>query len=477
MIQQVVLPDRYEGLVREANAGELSSIVVPVRAALERIDRMVARMEVRGRGAFVVLEGTSGIGKSTFLHTLKFFKEGVATVSVPGGASIRTWLEGHQPNQEAHLEILVLEEREAARSFTDRELEEWLHAVNGFIRSERGRRALVVWPANTDELRDRLVALAEKIGAESLLGTSAKRTWAFEGPAKDQYVEIGRRTLAGLNQSASFSDLGLTLERVEAIAGASKTVGGFLTRLQDEIATQEEEVSKLVDKEQCRLWIVAAAGNDPVADVAGLTRGTLAEIDTERLLSATGANIVHELRKQPQKLGLLGSVLNARILHLPVLTAAALVRAYADEPLRAKLRSVGFAVTPKDEAKALERLRASEIGVIFSAGTQGTLPRGPKLGSSSVESFAKLADIASTNDASLNSALGRGLVAAGMIKSFEVEQDFGSGMTRRTDILAQTDSGPVRIELMWRRQTSRAEIANYTLTKLANYGKAVGYLD
>jgi hypothetical protein len=30
--------------------------------------------------------------------------------------------------------------------------------------------------------------------------------------------------------------------------------------------------------------------------------------------------------------------------------------------------------------------------------------------------------------------------------------------------------------MMWRKQTGRAEIANYTLTKLNNYGKAIGLL-
>lgn len=30
---------------------------------------------------------------------------------------------------------------------------------------------------------------------------------------------------------------------------------------------------------------------------------------------------------------------------------------------------------------------------------------------------------------------------------------------------------------MWRARTSRAEIANYVLTKLYNYGRAIGFLN
>ncbi len=35
---------------------------------------------------------------------------------------------------------------------------------------------------------------------------------------------------------------------------------------------------------------------------------------------------------------------------------------------------------------------------------------------------------------------------------------------------------PVRLEVMWRTDTTRSEIANYVLTKLFNYGHAIGFL-
>jgi hypothetical protein len=68
------------------------------------------------------------------------------------------------------------------------------------------------------------------------------------------------------------------------------------------------------------------------------------------------------------------------------------------------------------------------------------------------------------------------MVAARLIDSFQIEQDFGAGLKRRTDILAKSKNGQIRLEVMWRKTTSRAEIANYTLTKVANYGRAIGFL-
>jgi lipid A disaccharide synthetase len=49
-------------------------------------------------------------------------------------------------------------------------------------------------------------------------------------------------------------------------------------------------------------------------------------------------------------------------------------------------------------------------------------------------------------------------------------------MTRYTDILADSPIGTIRIEVMWRKRTSRAEIANYVLTKVWQYGQSLGVI-
>ncbi len=473
-IENVIVPDRYETLARRAN-DKLPSIVVPVPESLAVVDDIFGRMRRTGRGAFLILRGASGAGKSTFLHTVNLYKTGVRTLSVPGGSSIRSFLESHKPSTEM-LEILVLEEREAAISFTDSELEDWLHSINGFIRSPKGEKCLVAWPCNTDALRDRIVSLANSIGGEALLGP--KLPWLnFSGPAKESFLTIAERTLSVLNQSATLSDLGLTAEQVNTAAESANTIGGFLAALDSQIADSQLEVSKLLDREQCRLWIIVAAGNDPGPDVAGLTRGRFAAIDTERLMTSTGANVVADLKKQPEKIGILGTVLDAKILHLPVLAASAIARAYADEPLKRRMREVGLSLKPDSKEDAKSRLLQTEMASVFASGTQGTLNRGPKLGSKSVETFEKLAEIASTNDSYLNRTIGSALEDAGLILSFETEKVFGDKLKRKTDILAQSTEGPVRIEVMWRKSTGRANIADYTLTKVANYGRAIGFLD
>ena len=466
------VPDRFESLSRRTNPAEIDTIVVPVESALEEVDRRFSQMKGSSRGCLVVLRGESGAGKSTFLHTMGRFRKGVKTTSIPAKTDIRAYF--GDAIAQAPLEVFVLEEREAAVNFTDQELEEWLHAINGFIRTERGEHALVVWPCNTDELTNRIVALAERVGGEALLGTGNK-ILRFKGPSKSQFRQIAENTIAVLNQGATFSDLGLSDKQTEELVEKSNTIGGFLASLRDEIQKQERYVEKLLEEEKARLWIIVIAGSEPNQEVAALTRGQYSAVDIERLLTSTEANIVQELKSKPEQLGILATTLDAKILHLPVLSALALVRAFSGTPLKERMKAANLKLTPDKKSDAIARLKSTELARIFTAQSQGTLTTGKKLGSLSVEAFSKLAELASTNDRQLNVALAEGFRAAGLISEFSSEQDFGTGLSRRTDIVAEALDGTIRIEIMWRRRTGRADIANYVLTKLSNYGRALSY--
>jgi len=472
--QPISIPDRFEGLRRKAQQ-ELSSIIVPVEQSLEEIDRLYGEMAASGRGAFLVLRGSSGAGKSTFLHTVGMFRDGVETISIPSGVAVRDFLRSNV-KQASKLQIFVLEEREAALSFSDQELETILHSVNGFIRSDEGANSLVVWPCNTDPLLERVISLARAIGAESLLG-SGNPAFMFSGPDKAHFMRIAETTIAVLNQGATFSDLGIGPDEITDLITTSDTIGRFLVRIRDSIIRNEKFVRSLVQKEQCKLWIIVAAGTDPGQEVAALTRGRFAAVDIERLLSATEANIVHELKSYPEKLGVLGTVLDAKVFHMPVLTALALIRSFASDGLKTRMKNAGLSLTPADKGQAIERLYQTELAQVMSAGSQGTMASVKKIGSNTIEAFEKLAGIASTNDFALNHALATAMVHAGLIGSASLEQDFGKGLSRRTDILCEAPNGEkIRIEVMWRARTSRAEIANYVLTKLFNYGKAIEFL-
>jgi energy-coupling factor transporter ATP-binding protein EcfA2 len=469
---QIFVPDRFDMLQRRA-AAQLDHIVVPVDVALKHIKHVSTDMNAAGRGAFLLFRGDSGSGKSTFLNTLGMFLEGVEVLSISRDQPIEGVLSDAHPTA-AKLRVLIIEGRDALREVQAYELESAIHDINAFIRTSDGERTVVVWPVNADDLEDALVETAKRVGGDSLLGV-AEPSFRFSGPPVNQFIDIARRTIGTLNQGATLADLGVSDERAQELAASSATIGHFLGLLRKDLLLNQTHVQELLEQERCRLWIVVAAGNDPEGDIAGLTRGTSSTADVERLIGATNANIVEELKGYPDKLGILGAVLDAKILHLPLVTASALARDFADQKLTDAMIAKGLSVVKANDA--LVRLAQSDIARAFSAIPMGPRTRGPKPGPNSVEAFRKLSEIASKADQLLNAAVGRALMAAGYITNFETEKDLRGTLTRYTDVVCASPSlGIVRLEVMWRASSARADIANYALTKLYNYGRAIGLL-
>ena len=264
------VPDRFDMLQRYVPK-QLNSIVVPVEHGLKYIRELHVDLKAAGRGGFLILRGDSGCGKSTFVSTLDLFLGGVELLTIPREKSISEqirWL----PRTDADLRVIVAEGRDAMRDVLKRELEAALHDINAFVRSDRGERTLVVWPANADDLEQLLIDSAQRVGADSLLGVRTP-SFRFTGPPREQYLDIANRTIATLNQGASLSDLGVSAERAEALAAEAGTIGRFLGLLRSDLVANKGEIEGLLTKERCRLWVVVASGTDAEGDIAGLTSG------------------------------------------------------------------------------------------------------------------------------------------------------------------------------------------------------------
>ena len=468
----LLVPDRYDILKRKA-AGQLGEIIHPVNNALAHIDSIYRDMTASCRGSFLIFRGDSGTGKSTFLHTIGIFREGVETITASKSDDLNEIFNSLKTTQHS-LRIVILEGREALTDVSKQELEKAIHIINSFVRTEAGENTIVAWPANRDDLAERLSELALELGSEALIGTGSP-VYHFDGPDKSSFLSIADSTISILNEGASVHDLGISDEQIKKLHDESTTIGRFLAKIREELLKNQNHLQTLIAKEKCRVWTVVLAGNDPEADVDGLTRGTLHAADIDRMMSVTNANVVEELKRIPEKIGILGTYLDARIIQIKTIAALSIIRDYADETLQKKMKDAGMSISKTKDA--IERLNGTALANSFNNLPIQARTVGNKPGSNTISSFEKLAMIASSNDVILNKCFGRALVDSGIITSFEVEKDIGKGLSRRTDILAQTKNGPVRLEMMWRKKTGRAEIANYVLTKLFNYGRAVGYIE
>ncbi|MFY4707461.1 hypothetical protein [Burkholderia glumae] len=468
---EISLPDRYDMLARKA-VNQLTQIIVPVDSALEHIDVLHSDMRASSRGTFLIIRGDSGTGKSTFIHTIGLFRDGVETVTFSKDKDVGDALRSLGPTKNM-LRVIVFEGREALTDVSKELLEKSIHAINSFIRTPAGELTIVAWPVNRDDLAVSLSSLATEIGAEALVGLEDP-VFRFQGPPKEQFIPIVNRTLALLNQGETLHDLGISDERSTQLVNESTTIGVFLAKVRRDLLSNQRQLATLAKKDVCRVWVVVLAGNEPEGDIDALTRGTMYSADIDRMLSVTNANIVKDLKEFPEKLGLLGTYFDARVLHVPVLAALAAVRTYAGDGLRSTMKTAGMSAVPEKDAK--ERLSETNLLASFRDQPIGARKVGGKVGPNSVAAFEKLTNIASSNDVQLNRAIAECLKDIGVITDYEVEKDFGTGMTRRTDIVATTPTSSIRLEMMWRRKTGRAEIANYVLGKLYNYGKAIGYL-
>ncbi|MFE9744601.1 hypothetical protein ACFYOT_06825 [Saccharothrix saharensis] len=471
-VDDLYVPDRFEGLV-EAGTNSLQTIIVPVENALRDLDNRFLDMRVARRGALMVLRGKTGSGKSTFLDTVHLFRKGMVTETILAAEGVADRLGAIK--ESAAPRIIVLEGREAMRDVLQPELEATLHIINSFLRSSSGRNTLIVWPTNTDDLARMLNDLARTLGGEALVGLDAN-TYHFTGPDKSQFFPIAKNTIATLNKGASLVALGISDERAQQIAEQASTIGNYMALIRRELIANQRTLQGLLPAERYKMWVVVIAGNEPEGDVAALTRGGYAFADIDRLMTATGANVVQELKKTPDKVGILATVLDARILFVEMRAALAIARTYGNDRLHAMMKSVDMS-TRKD-GDAAERLRTSELGVLLSGASLGTRKRGGKAGSNTHSGFLKLTQIARSDDGVINESIGAGLLNLGLIESYETEYILGDTVKYFSDIYCvRTDQSPLRLEVMWRATTSRAEIANYVLGKLQNYGKAIGLLE
>ena len=448
-MSDLFIPDRFEAIKRKVRLEEIyKHFICEVKPAIKEIDDVYSDMCIAGRGSFLILYGKSGIGKTTFIYTLPIFKQNVEVVAIENDESIELIIKQLDVTS-ADLRIVMIEGREAVKDSSIEEIEKSLHSINKFIRSDNGEKTLVVWLCNKEKMRDTLINLAKDIGGEALLGLG-EGVLNFTGPSKKDFTMIAKNTIRTLNEGATLLSLGITEEQSEKIIKDVETIGRYLGELRQISKCNNKFIKKLVGNERCKMWVVVIAGNDPRKDVASLTGGSYAIADLERMLVATDANIVEAIKEHPSAIGKLAAFFDCKILYLPILTVMSVIRDFADDDLIAEMKKHAL-MTTKGK-KGLGNFRRSDLAKAILGDPIGMGKQGAPVGPNSISAFEKISSIASNNDRLLNKTIAKALVKAELIEEYELESDFGNGLTRRTDILCETDEIPLRLELMWRKK-------------------------
>lgn len=472
MDEKFLLPDRFEGLHETAGNKDITKIISPVEYGINTIQNIYEEMDSSGRGSLLILLGNSGSGKTTFLRTLDLFIENVEILTLSNEMDVKESI-NKLTESRFELRIIVIEGRESILDMSNIEVTTAIHVINSFIRSKKGKKSLVVWPCNNKDIVDNLVETSRTVGATSLLGLE-DTYFTFDGPDKGQFMHIAKQTVELLNNGKTLLDFGITDETAQNYVKKAKTIGEYLKLINGAVRKNKNFVRNLKIKEHCKMWVIVLGQNEPSKDVEALTKGEFLDADIQRLLVSTGANVVQDLKEIPDKIALLSNYLDTKIIYIPIIDALSIVRNYANEELKVAMKLRGMSL--KKDYKIAERLKNSELVRMIQKDTKLMGKKGVT-GTNSINSFAKLLEISETNDRLLNDAFGRALLDNGYIDDYLTEQNFGNGLTRRTDLLCKVEGIELRLEFMWRKKTSKAEIANYTLTKLNNYGRAMGFLE
>ena len=426
---------------------------------------------VKAKYNLFVCGGTNS-GKTTFLRTLDLFIENVEILTISNEMDIRSEI-NKLTESKYELRIVIIEGRESILDMSNTEVTAAIHMINSFIRSPKGKKSLVVWPCNDKDIVDNLVETSRTVGGTALLGL--KDTYfSFDGPDKTQFVNIAKQTVELLNNGKTLLDFGITDEIADNYVNGVSTIGEYLKLINSEVRKNKNFVRNLKVKDHCKMWVIVLGQNEPSKDVEALTKGEFLDADVQRLLVSTEANLVQDLKKIPDKIALLSNYLDTKIIYIPIVDALSIVKSYANDDLRSVMKAKGMLLNK--DPKIVERLQNSELVRMIQMDTKLMGKKGVT-GTNSINSFGKLLEISQTNDRLLNDAFGRALKENGYIDQYLTEQNFGSGLTRRTDLLCKIGNKEIRLEFMWRKSTSKAEIANYTLTKLYNYGRALEFIN
>lgn len=468
------VPDRFES-IRGKDKSVLGMFISPIQESLSVLQTLFENAAVSRRGQLLVLESRPGVGKTTFLNTANLFIGDLLISSIPSSVHAEQVLSEVRTKSQNGKQLIVLEGRESIDHVSDQDLGQLLHQLNQRLRHADCTNIVVAWPCNSSALANRIVGTAEEVGGTALIDAEIGRH-QFSGPERKDFRHIVSSTIGTLNDGADLVDLGIDEFSFVEMLNKCKSIGDLFTRISRDVAKKRSGLVALKNVERHRVWVVVAAGSQPEKEVGGLTRGGNGSCDIQRLCNSTQANIVAEVKQFPDKLGLLCGYFDARITFLPVVTLLATVRSFADAAFKQKLSSAGIRVDIADPADAISRLKESQLATLLRGEQIGLLTSGQPVGTDSKKAFENLSLLASQNDRPLNKAIAEGLKAAALIDEYELEQDFGSGLTRRTDIVIQYKKEKTRLEMMWRKNTSKADMANYTLTKLYHYGRAIGYL-
>ena len=499
------LPTRWEILHERAKDRKLEAteFVERIDGSAQDIDKLLYRIRSNGIGAFEVIFGLSGSGKTTFVNSLPKFFEGISVHEFPKEQQISElipFIRGKYLEDQKAVPVFLVSKRDNPKAVDLDQVDELMADFVDFFRTKEGR-CLVLWTVTKSESAKKIADAAWEAGRNSVTSPDDRGLHRFSGLEKSKYRDVADVTARSLSGDG-LESFGLSKEVTDLALLDCDTIAEFYEALNskaDEIRGSTWSV--LRERIRPRLWIAVPA-DEPAAieaSVRALTQGQRGRVDIDALQEwvddpSNDANYAVEWRKIRHKMAHLFRALDVRLFEIYPNAAVSAVRAYGNNEAKDKLKQGNLA--KKTCIKTIKNTRIYREAIAVLSGELSTYGGKGNIKTATHDEYRRIQILAEKGDSILNKALGNAFrdAFAEDVKGVEVVVDSKSiaNMQLRPDIAVSLDGTEyICIEPTWRstgvgvKEELRAKqntltpghLQIYVMNKVLEYVKALKMYD
>ena len=514
------LPFTYEEILKKIgkDKSRLVDLIVPVTQFEKQIIQVV--LDIENAGYLLFLYGVSGVGKSTFISSLKFQKH----IPIQSIVSIDASELDYENKSDIKLKQLLKQIKKEARDFfsennqsndklciiidylenlndeDNNNVKAFFRDLNGLLRKYP---ILIIWPVTVREDLENMQEFAKSFS--STMFHRIRPAINFTGPPLDEYPNIAKKTIMFFNEGKSCYEFQLTDNDLENLkkgyekkAQEKHLIRDYLKDIRSLWEERTDYISGIVKNvpKPTEVWFIFSypEAEDIVARFAKQTPDIINEMwnaDYKSLFVYISDNNQRKADWKPQRLTLALSsrMLTTKIMYLPTNALVSCIAAYAKDaeiPIpkedllnRDKYNILQHWCIKSNAKKTLSTtplyLQLSGVSITGGKRKSGRVEKGLKNATPAFEKINKDISDKKISDQKFNKAVC--LALQDVFNNSEHNLDFVAEKPHphltniRPDILVDTNYKLVCLEFCYTNNKTPGNMADYVLRKLNQYMK------
>ena len=514
------LPFTYEEILKKIgkDKSRLVDLIVPVTQFEKQIIQVV--LDIENAGYLLFLYGVSGVGKSTFISSLKFQKH----IPIQSIVSIDASELDYENKSDIKLKQLLKQIKKEARDFfsennqsndklciiidylenlndeDNNNVKAFFRDLNGLLRKYP---ILIIWPVTVREDLENMQEFAKSFS--STMFHRIRPAINFTGPPLDEYPNIAKKTIMFFNEGKSCYEFQLTDNDLENLkkgyekkAQEKHLIRDYLKDIRSLWEERTDYISGIVKNvpKPTEVWFIFSypEAEDIVARFAKQTPDIINEMwnaDYKSLFVYISDNNQRKADWKPQRLTLALSsrMLTTKIMYLPTNALVSCIAAYAKDaeiPIpkedllnRDKYNILQYWCIKSNAKKTLSTtplyLQLSGVSITGGKRKSGRVEKGLKNATPVFEKINKDISDKKISDQKFNKAVC--LALQDVFNNSEHNLDFVAEKPHphltniRPDILVDTNDKLVCLEFCYTNNKTPGNMADYVLRKLNQYMK------